>query len=60
MYVYSNLHVEVGSNTSTAALRVVRGDDKGTRCLGVYLGHLVTGEHKYTDLVLYVGGWTQY
>jgi hypothetical protein len=27
--------VEAGSNTSTVALRVVGGDEKGTRCLGV-------------------------
>jgi hypothetical protein len=28
-------HVEAGSNTFTVALRVVEGDEKGTRCLGV-------------------------
>jgi hypothetical protein len=27
--------VEAGSNTSTVALRVVEGDEKGTQCLGV-------------------------
>jgi hypothetical protein len=27
--------VEVGLNTSTIALQVVRGDKKGTQCLGV-------------------------
>jgi hypothetical protein len=27
--------VEAGSNTSTVALRVVEGDEKGTRCLEV-------------------------
>jgi hypothetical protein len=27
--------VEAGSNTSTEALRVVGGDEKGTQCLGV-------------------------
>jgi hypothetical protein len=27
--------VEVGSNTSAVALRVVGGDEKGTQCLGV-------------------------
>jgi hypothetical protein len=27
--------VETGSNTSTVALRVVGGDEKGTQCLGV-------------------------
>jgi hypothetical protein len=35
--------VEVGSNTSTVALRVVGGDEKGTQCLGVQLGHSVPG-----------------
>jgi hypothetical protein len=39
--------VEAGSNTSTLTLRVVGGDEKGTRCLGVYLGHPVPGEYKY-------------
>jgi hypothetical protein len=39
--------VEAGSNTSTVALRVVGGDEKGTQCLGVY---------KYGDLALRVGG----
>jgi hypothetical protein len=27
--------VEAGYNTSTVALRVVEGDEKGTRCMGV-------------------------
>jgi hypothetical protein len=27
--------VEAGSNNSTVTLRVVRGDEKGTQCLGV-------------------------
>jgi hypothetical protein len=27
--------MEAGSNNSTAALRVVKGDEKGTQCLGV-------------------------
>jgi hypothetical protein len=27
--------VEAGSNTSTVALRVVGGDEKGTQCLGI-------------------------
>jgi hypothetical protein len=48
--------VEVGYNTSTVALRVVRGDEKGTQCPGVYLGHLVPGGYKYGDLALQVGG----
>jgi hypothetical protein len=29
----------------------------GTQCLGVQLGHPVSGGHKYGDLVLQVGGW---
>jgi hypothetical protein len=33
--------VEVGSNTSTVALRVVGGDEKGTQCMEVLLGHPV-------------------
>jgi hypothetical protein len=42
--------VEAGSNT----LRVVAGDENGTQCLGVYLGHPVPGEYKYGDLALQV------
>jgi hypothetical protein len=48
--------VEAGLNTSTVALRVVGDDEKGTQCWGVYLGHPVTGGHKYGDLALQVGG----
>jgi hypothetical protein len=51
--------MEAGWNTSPVALRVVEGDEKGTACLGVYLGHPVTGEHKYRDLGLQDGGWAQ-
>jgi hypothetical protein len=29
---------------------VVEGDEKGTRCLGVQLGHPLTGGYKYRDL----------
>jgi hypothetical protein len=32
--------VEAGSNTSTVALRVVGGDEKGTQCLGGIIGSL--------------------
>jgi hypothetical protein len=39
--------VEAGQNTSTVALRVVRGDKKGTQCPGVYLDHPVPGGYKY-------------
>jgi hypothetical protein len=48
--------VEEIYNTPTVALRVVVGDEKGIQCLGVELGHTVTGGHKYSDLVLQVGG----
>jgi hypothetical protein len=34
--------VEAGSNTSTVALRVV-GDERGSRCEGVQLGHPLHG-----------------
>jgi hypothetical protein len=36
--------------------RVVRGNGKGTQCLGVYLGHPVPGGNKYGELALQVGG----
>jgi hypothetical protein len=39
--------------------RVIEGDGKGTRCLGVKLGPAVTMGHKYKDLVLQVWGWMQ-
>jgi hypothetical protein len=32
---WSESRMEAGSNTSTVALRVVRGDENGTQCLGV-------------------------
>jgi hypothetical protein len=32
-------------------------DEKGTWCLGVYLGQPDIGGHKYKDLVFQVGGW---
>jgi hypothetical protein len=48
--------VEAGQNTSTVALRVVRGDRKGTQCPRVYLGHPVPEGYKYGDLALQVGG----
>jgi hypothetical protein len=34
-YFVSSSRVEAGSNTSTVAVRVVGGDEKGTQCLGV-------------------------
>jgi hypothetical protein len=48
--------VEAVSNNSTVALRVVRGDENGTRCLGVKLGHPVPRGYKYGDLTLHVWG----
>jgi hypothetical protein len=48
--------MEAGSNTSTVALRIVRGDKDGIQCLGVYLGHPVPGGYKYGDRALQVGG----
>jgi hypothetical protein len=46
----------VRSNTSTVTLQVVGGDEKGTQCLGVYLGYLVSGGYKYGYLALQVEG----
>jgi hypothetical protein len=43
--------VEAGSNNSTVALRVVGGDENGTQCLVVLLGHPPEG-YKYGDLAL--------
>jgi hypothetical protein len=37
---------EAESNASNIALRFVGGDEKGTQCLGVKLGHLVRGGYK--------------
>jgi hypothetical protein len=48
--------LEVGQNTSTIALRVLRGHGEGTQCPGVHLGHPVPGGYKYGDLALQVGG----
>jgi hypothetical protein len=48
--------VEAGSNTSTVALRVVKGDGKGIQCLGLQPGHPVPGGYKYGGLPLKVGG----
>jgi hypothetical protein len=48
--------VEAGSNTSTVDLRVVGGDKKGTKCLGVKLGHPVPGGYKYGNLALQIWG----
>jgi hypothetical protein len=49
---YSCARVEAGWNTSTVALRVVGGDEKGTQCLG----HPVPGGYKIGDLALQVWG----
>jgi hypothetical protein len=48
--------LEVSSNTSTIALRLVGVDEKGTQCLGVQLGHPDAGGYKYGNLALQVGG----
>jgi hypothetical protein len=48
--------VEAGSNTSTLSLRVVGGDEKGIKCLGVKLGHPVPRGYKYGDLAVQVDG----
>jgi hypothetical protein len=47
--------VEVGSNTTTVTLRVVKGEEKGTQCLGIWLGHPVPGGYKYGDLASRLG-----
>jgi hypothetical protein len=47
--------VEAGSNISTVALRVVGGDAKGNKGLGVKPGHPVPGGYKYGDLALKLG-----
>jgi hypothetical protein len=48
--------VEAGSNTSTVALRIVGGDEKGTQCPGVLLGHSVPGGYKCGNVALQIGG----
>jgi hypothetical protein len=48
--------VEVGSNTSIVALRVVKGTEKGPPCLGLEPGHPIPGGYKYGDLALQVAG----
>jgi hypothetical protein len=48
--------VEAGSNTSTVALRVVKGDEKGIQSLGVWLGNPIPGGYEYGNLALQVGG----
>jgi hypothetical protein len=48
--------MEAGSNTSTLTLRVVGGEEKGTQCLGISLGHPVPGRYKYEDLAIQVVG----
>jgi hypothetical protein len=48
--------VEVGLNTSIVALRVVGGDENGSRYLRIQAGHLVLWKHKYVDPALQIGG----
>jgi hypothetical protein len=47
--------VEAVSNTSSVALRVVGGDEKGTHCLGLQLGHSLPGGYQYEELALQFG-----
>jgi hypothetical protein len=50
--------VEAGWNTSTGDLRVVEGDEKGTKCLEVYnWAALSLGDIKQEPGVLHVGGF---
>jgi hypothetical protein len=59
IYIYAGTwpsRLGEGLNTSTVALRVVRGEVKGTQCPGVQLEHLVPGGHKYGNLALQVWG----
>jgi hypothetical protein len=46
---------EAVSNTSTVALRVVGGNEKGTQCLGCNWATCSWG-YKYGDVALLVGG----
>jgi hypothetical protein len=48
--------VEAGSKTSTVALRVIGGNEKGTQRLEVKLAHPVPGGYKCGDLALHVRG----
>jgi hypothetical protein len=48
--------VGAASTTSTVTLRVVGGDEKETQCLGVQLGHPVTGGYRYGGLIFQVWG----
>jgi hypothetical protein len=54
--IHINTFICIRWDFPTVALRVVRGDWKGTQCPGVYLGHPVPGGYKYGDLALQVGG----
>jgi hypothetical protein len=45
-----------GIEYSAVALRVEKGDGKGTQYPGVYVGHPIPGGYKYGDLALQVGG----
>jgi hypothetical protein len=40
LYKGSENRVEARSNASTLILRIVGGDEKGTQCLGIYVGVL--------------------
>jgi hypothetical protein len=50
----TSLSVEAGSSTSTVALWVTGDNEKGSQCLGVYLGQPVPEGYKYGVLALQV------
>jgi hypothetical protein len=50
--------MEAGYNASTVALRVLKADVNGTKCLGVEVGHPVTEGYKYRTWSFRLGvGW---
>lgn len=52
--------VKEAQNALTIALRAIEGDEKGTQCLGLYLGHPVTGGgHKILVQRPRRPGWAQ-
>jgi hypothetical protein len=52
----STLSYGGGVNTSTVVLRVVKGDGKGTQCLGVLRVQALPRRYKYGDLILQIWG----
>jgi hypothetical protein len=49
-------YLEASDLPKPVALRIVRGDGKGTQCPRVQLGYHVPGGYKYGDVTLQVGG----